>query len=224
VRVADDERGLHPFDSSEPSFSLSVIAELSGAALAAKEGKITKAVADTGENILPQTDFAREVHFPRLSGDRKAIVFDVKLNLPGPEAAGIKEVTGWIRYMAADKTREVNLGVAEFQTGAKGKEFGAQIEKIEASASSKGRQELKLRLNLAQEFVESVAFYDASGKKLDASLESYSSSGKVTTMTFQKKGEFPTVGKIVARVFEEPKTYDAPFTISNIDLLGRSQK
>ncbi|HLY73519.1 MAG TPA: hypothetical protein VKU80_05310 [Planctomycetota bacterium] len=224
VHVADNDRGLRPFNMSEPSFSLSVIAELSGAALTAKEGKITKAVADTGENILPRSDFDRQIHFPRLSDDKKAVVFDVKLALPGPKASGIKEVTGSLQYVVADKTKEVDLGVAEFKKGAKGTEFGVEIEKVEASDFGEGRQNLVIRINLAHEDVESVVFYDDSGKKIETSSAGYSSSGKQSELTFQMKGKFPPKGKIVARVFDQPKTYDAPFTISNIDLLGRPQK
>jgi hypothetical protein len=224
VHVADNEHGLRPFNSSEPSLTLAVIAELSGAALAAKDGKITKAVTDAGESILPNGAFAREIHFPRLSDDKKAIVFDVKLNLPGPKAAGIKEVSGSLRYVVADKTKEVDLGLTEFKKGATGKELGAQIQKIEASAFNEGKQELELRLDVAHEDVQSVEFYDASGKKLDVSSSGYSSSGKVTELTFLMKGKFPAGGKVVARVFDEPKTYDAPFTISDIDLLGRPLK
>jgi len=206
VHVADNQRGLRPFNAGEPSLTLAVIAELSGAALAAKDGKVTKAVTDDGENILPNGAFAREIHFPRLSDDKKSVVFDVKLNLPGPKAAGIKEVTGSLRYMVADKTKEVDLGLAEFKKGAQGKELGAQIEKLEASRFSEGKQELELRLNVAHEDVESVAFFDASGKRLDVSSAGYSSSGKVTTLTFLMKGKFPAEGKVVARVFDEPKT------------------
>jgi hypothetical protein len=126
--------------------------------------------------------------------------------------------------MVADKTKDVDLGLTQFKKGATGKELGAQIQKLEASGFSEGKQELELRLNVAHEDVESVEFYDASGKRLDVSRAGYSSSGKVTELTFLMKGKFPAEGKIVARVFDEPKTYDAPFTISNIDLLGRPQK
>lgn len=224
VTVADNERGVRPFNHSEPGMSLAIIAELSGAALTAKEGKVTKATADTGENLLPKSDFERKIHFPRLSDDKKAIVFDVKLNLPGPKSAGIKEVTGTIQYMVADKTKEVDLGLTEFKKGAKGKEYGVVIEKIEANTFQEGRQEMELRLNLAHEDLESVTFYDAAGKKLETSSAGYSSSGKETTVTYNVKGKFPAKGKIVAKVFDEPKTYDATFTISGIDLLGRPQK
>jgi hypothetical protein len=223
VHFTEGERGLRPFNHNEPGLSLSVIAELSGAALSAKEGKITRALSDTGDSLLPKSDFERRIHFPRLSEDKKAIIFDVQLSLPGPKVAGIKEVTGSIQYMVADKTKDVDLGISDFKKGSKGKEFGAQIEKIEAGFQE-GKQALELKLNLSRDAVESVSFFDAAGKKLNAEQSGYSSSGGESTLNYQVTGKFPPKGKIVARVYDEPKTYDAPFTISNIDLLGRPMK
>jgi hypothetical protein len=223
VQVAENDRGIRPFNHSEPGISFSIVAELGGAALSAKEGKLMKAVSDAGENLLPKSDFDRKIHFPRLSDDKKAIVFEVQMGMPGPKVAGIKEISGTITYMVADKTKDVDLGLAEFKKGAKGKEFGASIEKIEPGFQE-GHQELEIKLNLSKDDVESVTFYDAAGKKLEVSASGYSSSGKESTLGFSLKGKFPAKGKIVAKVFDDPKTYDAPFTISNVDLMGRPQK
>jgi hypothetical protein len=223
VHLAEGQRGIRPFNRNEPGLSFSIVAELGGAALSAKEGKVTRAVSDAGENLLPKDDFDRKIHFPRLSDDKKAIVFELQLGMPGPKVAAIKEISGSIQYVVADKTKEVDLGLGDFKKGSKGKEFGAQIDKIEPGFQE-GRQELEIKLNLSHDDVESVSFFDASGKKLDVSGTGYSSSGKETSLTFQIKGQFPPTGRIVARVFDDPKTYDAPFTISNVDLMGRPQK
>jgi hypothetical protein len=204
VHVMDGEREIKPFDHKESGLSLSIVAELSGAALSTKEGKLLRATADTGENLLSRDDWDRKIHFPQLSNDKKSIVFEVHLGMPGPKAAGIKEISGSIQYKVADKTKEVDLGIPEFKKGSKGTEFGTEIGKIEESTSQEGRQELELKLKLAHEDVESVSFFDGAGKILEVSDAGSSSSGQETTLKFRLQGKFPAKGKIVARVFDEP--------------------
>lgn len=223
VHAADGERGLRPFNQSEPGLVLSVVAELSGAALSAKEGKLLRAADDTGASLLPESDFARQIHFPRLSDDKKAIVFEVQLGLPGPKAAGLKEISGTLQYVVADKTKSVDLGLGEYQKGAKGKELGAEIEKIEP-AFSDGKTDLQLKVAVSRDSVVSIDFFDAAGKPLNAEQSGYSSSGDETSFTYQVTGKFPPKGKIVAKLYDDPKTYEAPFSVTGMDLFGRPKK
>lgn len=221
VHSADDQRGIAPFSKNRPSFSVAVVAELGGSALAAKGGSLLKAVADTGEDLLPKEEFEREISFPRLSEDKTAITFDVALGLPGPKAAGIKEISGTLVYTVADKVVDADLGLAAYEKGAKGKTHGAEIENIEANDDG---GEVTLKLALPLETIASVDFFDDKGVKLPSTRQGYSSGGDECSIQFAIKGALPKKGKIVAKLYDAPKTYEAPFKITNVDLLGRSKK
>lgn len=221
VHAADDERGIAPFSKGKPSFSMALIAELGGSALAVKEGKLLKAVTDSGEDLLPKEEFEREIHFPRLSEDKTAVTFDLQLALPGPKASGLREVSGTLVYLVADKTIDVDLGIAEFKKGAQGKKHESSIEKVESGDDG---AEISLKVALGLDAIASIDFYDDKGAKLQSSRQGYSSSGDEAVIEFLVKGTLPKKGKIVAKLYDEPKTYEAPFKITNVDLLGRPKK
>jgi hypothetical protein len=221
VHAANDERGITPFSKGRPSLTVAITAELGGSALAAKEGKLLKALTDTGEDLLPKEEFEREIHFPRLSEDKTAITFDVPLLLPGPKAAGIKEISGTLVYTVADKTVDVDLGIHMFAKGAKGKAHEAEIENAEAGDES---AEVSLKIALGMDAIASIDFFDDKGVKVPSTRQGYSSSGDESTIQFAIKGKLPKKGKIVAKLYDEPKTYEAPFKITDIDLLGRPKK
>jgi len=221
VHAADDQRGIAPFSKNRPSYSVAVTAELGGSALAAKGGSLLKAVADTGENLLPKEEFEREISFPRLSEDKTAITFDVQLAVPGPKVAGIREISGTLTYTVADKIVDADLGIGAYAKGTKGKLHGAEIENVEAGDDA---GEVSLKIGLPLETIASVDFYDEKGAKLQSSRQGYSSSGDECSIQFSIRGVLPKKGKIVAKLYDSPKTYEAPFKITNVDLLGRSKK
>jgi len=220
VHAADQDRGITPFSKGAPSFSLAITAELGGSALSVKQGKLLKAVADSGEDLLPPSEFEREIHFPRLSEDKTAVVFDVTLAVPGPKVTGLREVSGTLVYLVADKTVDVDLGVTDFAKGAKGKIHGAEIERVQAGDEA----EISLKLALGLDAIASIDFFDDKGAALPASRQGYSSSGDESTLDFVIKGPLPKKGRIVAKLYDAPKTYEAPFKVTGLDLLGRKKK
>lgn len=221
VHASDEERGIAPFGRSRPAFSLSIVADLGGTALSVKEGKLLKAVADNGEDLLPKEEFDRDISFPRLSEDKTAITFDVNLPLPGPKAAGIKEISGTLTYLVADKTVDVDLGIGAFQPGAKGKAHQAEITKVETEGNE-SRVALKIALGL--DAIASAHFSDEKGATLPSTRLGYSSDGEEFTIEFAIDAALPKKGKIVIKIYDSPKTYEAPFTIKDVDLLGRPRK
>lgn len=221
VHAADAERGITPFSKAGPSLSVAITAELGGSALSVKKGTLLKAVADTGEDLLPKEEFEREIHFPRLSEDKTAITFDVALALPGPKAAGLREVSGTLVYVVADKTVDIDLGIADFAKGTKGKAHGAEIESVEAGDDG---GEISLKIGLGLDAIAAIDFYDAKGVKLPSTRQGYSASDDEATIQFRITGPLPKKGRIVAKLYDAPKTYEAPFKIGNVDLLGRPKK
>lgn len=223
VHFTDDERDIRPLNGAE-GMTLAIVAELPGSVLSVKEGKLTGAKADNGEDLLPEREFDRDIHFPHLSKDRAAATFDVKLKAPSAKAKGIKSVSGVLTYVTAGKTKAVDLGIAEFKAEAKGKALGAQIEKIEDHPFEKDQKMITIKLEMAREGIDAVEMFDAAGKKVEMEPSGYSSFGDNASLSFTVKGAVPAKGKIVARVFDELKSYEVPFTVENLDLLGRPLK
>ncbi len=223
IHFADSEREIGPMNGQDEGVTLTLVAELPGAVLSVKGGKLMKASADTGEDLLPKGDFSRDIHFPRLSKDKAAVTFDVRLILPPPKARGIKEVSGTLTYAVGGKTKEVDLGIGAFKTGTKGKELGAEIEKIEDHPFDKGKQMLSLKIEAPQESIQSVTFFDESGKKVEVESAGWSGFNEQVTYQYSLKA-VPAKGKVVATVYEDRKSFEVPFRVADLDLLGRPLK
>lgn len=220
VTVSDQKRDVRPFNY-DVGYTLSLIGELPGAVLKITSGKLEKAIADNGDSLLPEREWDRKIHFPRLSKHKTTVVFEVKLMLPGENVKGLREVSGMLEYTVAGGSREVDLGITDFAAGAKGKEFDAVIKSVKESKWEKGNEILALKLNLSSSSVKSMTFYDGSGKKLEISSSGYSGFGNSTTFEYTCKGKFPSKGRIVAKVFEKLEKYEIPFKTENISLIGQ---
>ena len=205
----------------EDAYQLTLVGELPGAVLKVKEGMLTKAVADNGEDLLPEDEWDQRISFPSLSSDKTEVEFDVRLNLPGDKVKGFKEVSGVLKYLVADQAQKLDLGITDFKVAAKGPQLGAEIETIEGSDSAAGSETLSLRLDIAPEQLLKATFYGPNGEELDVRNTGYFSSGDVTTFSFSCEGKFPDKGKIVAEVYRNVKEYEIPFKITDITLLGK---
>ena len=220
VHEQDSERGL---GHESPGMTVSFIGDLPGRVLKVKQGLLKKAVADTGESVLPSDDFSRTIHFVHLSNDKAGVSFDVKLKMPPAPSKGLKEVSGVLTYLVGGKTKETDLGFDELKAGAEGK--GAKITKIEeVTGSGEPQQTLEVQIEMSGDLVESVVVKDSSGAELKTSDGGSWSSGNETSKSLTIKGKFPAKGRIVARVYDDLKEYEIPFKIENVDLLGRPIK
>jgi hypothetical protein len=223
VRLADMENDTCHF-SQDVGYSLSLEGEFPGSVLKIKEAVVEKAIADNGENLLPQREWDRKAHFPRLSKDKTKVVFEVRLKLPSEKVTGLKEVSGSLVYIVSGGTKNVDIGLKEFKPGAAGKEFGAKIEAIAESQWQKGHQNMSLAVELEPEAVKAVVFRDADGKVLDVSRSGYMASGGTTTYNFTIKGKFPEKGSITVEAYEDLKKHKIEFKIENVSLLGQPLK
>ena len=223
VYEADMERGLMPLGQHQPGMSISLLGDLPGTVLGMKEGKLKKAVADTGDDLLPE-EFQRSIHWVQLGKDKASVAFDVNLAAPGAKVKGLKEVSGVLTYLVGGKTKAADLGITEFKTGAKGTQFGSTVTKVEDNSWQEGHQNLELTVGLSRDMIASVVVQDESGSALKTMEGGSMSSGEETTLTFTIKGKFPAKGKIKVEVYEDLKTFEIPFKIENVDLLGRPAK
>jgi hypothetical protein len=212
------ERGL---GYEDPGLELNLIGELPGTILKAKEGRVNRAMTDAGESLLPM-ESDRTIRMIQLSTDSAAIAFDVRLLLPPAGAKGLKEVSGVITYIVGGKIKEVDLGFEELKEGAKGK--NAEITGLEESKWEEGSQSLDLRLEMSNDLIESIVVKDATGAVLKTKQTSSMTMNDVTTRSLTLKGAYPAKGRIYVKVYDDLKSYEIPFKIENVDLLGRPLK
>lgn len=223
VRKVDSKRGIRPLNTMNEGLTFAILAELPGAVLSVKEGALTRAVSDTGEDLLPKRDWDRAVHFPSLTEDKAGVGFDVTFKVPAAGARGLKEISGTLTYLVGTKTKDVDLGFADLVQGAKGKELGAEIGDFSDQPFDKS-QVIELKLTASRESVAGVEFFDAGGRKLDAKPAGSMWGGRSVTLSYSLKGKFPAQGRIVAKVWEDLQAHQVPFKIENVDLLGRPLK
>jgi len=223
VRMAaklDKKLDLRPFNDDE-GYTLAVLAELPGSVLnITDKSKVTQAIASDGSSLLKgDSDWDHRLSFPNLSADKSSVLFDVNLKLPGASVKVIKEVSGTLQYRVAGASKEIDLGLKSLQVGSKGAELGASIEVIKEGWQKDGSQNMELKLRLKPDDLK-AAFLVVDGTKTELKRSGYSSSGGITTFTFGHKAAFPQTASIVVEIHDNLKTFDTPFKIENITLLG----
>jgi hypothetical protein len=219
VRIVDSERGIRPFNYDQ-GYTICLIGELPSPVLEAKDGIVEKALADNGEDLLPEEEWDRRISFPSVSSDGTAITFEVKLKAPGEKVKGLAEVSGRLECQIPGASREVDLGVKAFKKGAKGKEYGALIASVEDAGWGDDTQQMSLELGLSRDRIKTIIFYDDRDKRLDVSDCGYSSSGDSATLEFRLEGGFPKGGRIVIDVYEQVEKRLVSFHLTGVTLLG----
>ncbi len=219
IRETDEKNGVRPFNWSK-GYTLSLIAEFPGAIMKVKEGKILTAIADNGEDLLLEKEWDRRVSFPRLSKNKAVAVLDVKLKVPSAKVKGIKELTGELTFLTSKGSKTMDLGMVSLTAGSKGSALGAQIKSVKESKWQKGRQELELLLQVKNDQIKSVKFYDANRKDLALNKGGSSWSRNQTTIRYNIKGKLPAQAKIVVELYDQLQESKTQFSIKNIDLIG----
>jgi len=219
VTESDSERSLRPFNE-DAGYTISLLAEFPGAV-----GSVTDktalgvATADDGTSILPDSEWDRQVHFPSLASDKTAAILEFKLNRPGSGVKGLKEISGHVFYQVSSDPKEMDLGFAELKTGATGTNLDARIETIRNGSGDDGSQELEVHLGCNPDALKSMSLL-AGGNKTGLRQSGYGGGMNSYTFTFESKQAIPANGRLIAEVYGKIETFDAPFKLENLDLLG----
>jgi hypothetical protein len=212
-------KDFRPFNY-DAGYTLVLRVDFPGSILAVTdESGFESAVADDGTDLLPSSEWKRKLHFPKLSDDKASALIEAELKLPGPNVKVVKELSGRLQYQVASATKEIDLGFAELRTPGLGKELGAQIKSVKKGWSDDGSEQMELKLNLNRESLKTV-FLVVDGAKTELKQRGYGGGGNSYTFTYESKTAFPAKGRLVAEVFDEVKTFSAPFKVENISLLG----
>jgi hypothetical protein len=219
VREMEEGLDVRAFNE-EPGYTLSLLAELPGSVLGmTDECVLETAIADDGTDLLPESEWSRRISFPNLSENKAWVIFDARLNLPGPGVKGLRELAGRLQYIVATGTKEVDLGFKQLAAGAEGSELGALIESIGAANGKDGPQNVELKLDLKPDAIK--ALFLVSGKnRTELNRNGYSGYNDSYTYTYESENGFPAKARLVAEVFAEMQTFNAPFKLENLTLLG----
>jgi hypothetical protein len=219
VKYSDKKRGIRPL-GHQNGYTLSLILELPEPNLIIMDGRVEKAVTDTGQDIIPER--RRHTSSHRFSKDNKAVVFDVELSLPDEAAKGLAELSGALRCLKSTGTKKINLGIMDFKDGTKSKVDGFSIRSVGVTDWDKERTEMGLNVSLLRGSVKKVKVYRENGTQVEVHRGSaWSTEDRLLTYGIRTKGEFPPRGSIVFEVLDGITKHKIPFKLTNISLLGQ---
>jgi hypothetical protein len=221
ITESDTKRELRPFNF-DAGYTLSLAGEFSGSVLAIADKSAVETATDTeGNSLLPASQWDRSLHFSRLSKDKTGVIFEVALKLPEKGVTGLKELSGHLQYQVANGTRQVDLGLPALKEGAKGSELGAEVKALKEGWRKDGSQEIQVKLNIRPEEIKS-AWLGADANKIALDQSGYFGGNNSYTFTFSSKQSIAPNARLVLELFDHVETFETPFRIQNITLLGNS--
>ena len=219
VTEVDEKLELQPLGAGA-GYTVALLAELPGSVLAmTDECSLDTAVADDGSDLLPESEFSRRISFPKLSADKATVLIEAELKAPGAGVRGLKELSGHLQYRAAGGTKEIELGFAKLAAKAKGKALDAQIESIAANGDGGKSQSMELQLAVHPDGLRAL-YVVTGGNRVELKQRGYSGSGEAFTYTYEAEAGFPAKSRLVAEVYDQLQTFDVPFKLENVTLLG----
>ena len=209
------------FNNWDASYTVSLLVEFPGSVQSVTEGTvISTATADDGTDLLPDSDWNRKAHFPKLGKDKTAAILEFKLNPPGGGVKGLKELSGTVQYRVSGGTKEIDLGFDALKDGATGTNLDAEIQSIREGWQKNGAQDMVLHLKTTPDGLKSLSLV-VDGNKTELRQNGYGSSGmNAFNFTYECQTNFPANGRIVAEVYDKMQTFEAPFKLENLTLLG----
>jgi hypothetical protein len=185
-------------------------------------GKLLKATADDGTDLLPQDKAQWElISQPRtlhLFRDRMRNNVTIPLRtFDSVRVRALREIAGTFTCLVGE-WKEIDLGLTVFVAGQAGKQHGAKIESVKPWPLTGGTQTLSLFLDVPLSASDQFVFTDAGGQALPCRMmqQEAAPGGSITTFLLEK-GSFPQAGKIKARILEA-KPVEMPFKFTQFSL------
>jgi hypothetical protein len=215
--AVDSALELRPFND-EPGLGLSILCEFDGAVFEIDDkSTVETATTDTGASILPKSEFRRQINFPRLSPNKTHTLFDISLSTPPAGATRLRDLAGTLQYTTAGATKEIDVGIAKIEKGARGEELGAEITEIEPGWKEDGPLDLSLRLNISHNLLQK-AYLVTGDTRTELESRGYSGSNDTTTFTLELPKKYNPDSRIVVEVYDGLRNFTAPFILRDIPL------
>ena len=212
-----DDWNMKPFNSS--GYKMALTGKMPYIVSKALSGKVHGAVTGTGQDLTPESHSSK-INFPKLSKDKKTVLFEINMKSPDPGAKAIKKASGVLEVMVASNYEDVDLGVMNLAKGTKVDKLGVEITENKANKWSKGRYVLSVKIKRNRSAVKSVKFYDESGQELKVKDGGTSSSNKECTLSYNIKGQWPEKAKIVVNTAAKIEKRFIGFELNDVSLFG----
>ena len=204
----------------ERGWKATIVTALPAALTDVSEGIVTRAFAEDGSDLLPQSDWDRRIHFPKLSNDGRFVVADLPIfPLPAGFSGTLRELSGEFTGMVSAGEKMIDLGLIETKKGGKGKELGATVTEVGPSTWNPGKYDLSLKLQIKSNFVKGFTIADEKGSPVE--FESGSTQmGDSLTKTFQLSQPWPEKIHIKMTIHDNVVEHKIPFKMENVNLLA----
>lgn len=216
VAFADVKNGIQPLGYQE-GYTLAVMGTLPEKAVSLRSGKLETALTDTGVSLLPESDWDREIRWPKLSNDGHTVLLDLDLLKPAEDVRSLQKISGTFGYLASSGEYSViDLGIDTFTEGATGNQFGAKV--LTATTES-----LIISVDVVKDSIKSFELFDTAGDKVDT-VKNYSWSPTYTHLKFSpmlSDRQLPLQGKVHLEILTDFKVYEMEFNLTDVPLLGR---
>lgn len=214
----DDAR---PFNWT-PGITFALVGTFQGAVLDVTEVNVEKIETTSGESLLPESEFERKSQFNSLSDDGTTVVVEAKGKMPQQDAAGIREISGQATYQTSSATKEVDLGLSSLALDAAGTELGATISRRdEQNWGNRTNYTLTLALEVPQNVVKEILFFNEQGQPMELNPSGYSASNDSVSLNFSSESPIPEKGSAKAVLYDDLKSYVIPFEVKNVSWMGK---
>jgi hypothetical protein len=202
-------------------YQVSLLGELPGAVLNVKEGTLERAVADNGSDLMPESDWERQI-YASLSARKTHVLMDVKLKIPGPDVNGIREIAGHLQYEVSQKTRVYRSPLVDFVTNAQLGFLNSNLSRLLPSSWDGDGHEVYLQIGTIAESIKAIRLLDASDTPIETNMFSASNAGteKRCEAYFTVNKPLPKRGYVEVELYDDVQRFVIPFQIGNIDILG----
>jgi hypothetical protein len=217
-RFANEETpGVFTGDSGR-GYTLSLKADLPGTVMSVNKIEVTRATTLEGDKL----------EAPRISHHQMSLRgrapqtnahFALQLASPPLNSKGLSEVSGFLECSSAENLRQVEVVSGSLRAGAKGAEFGAEIESVGSTIS--GGWKLVLRSSLETGQLLDIKAVGEDGSVVELEARGQMRVGQQSTSTWLASRPLPRTGKLVADVLVGSQTLRIPFKVTNINLLGQ---
>lgn len=205
---------------AERGWKATIVTALPAALTDVSSGVVSRAVAEDGSDLLPENDWDRRIHFPKLSDDGRFVVAELpEFTLPAGFSGTLRELSGEFTGMVSDGEKVIDLGLIETQKGSKGKELEATVTEVGPSKWSPGKYGLSLKLQINSHFVKGFTIVDEKGTPVEFEPGS-TQMGDSLTETFQLGRPWPAKVRIKVTIHDNIVEHKIPFKLENVNLLA----
>ena len=179
-------------------------------------GRLTRVVATDGTSLLLDAK-TRDLEGTQRPGSLR-FTFGAIARLTSSCAGGYEEVSGYLEYLlASGKTEDIDLGLGAFTKGAKGTQFDAELEEVDANEIS-----LKL-VGLDESEIAKITLVNAAGQEIPLEDAGGWSMGSEVTKRLRPEARgaiWPAQGKLIVTLHRGRTRHRVPFKLVELNAQG----